>query len=165
MNPNDELHDAAMDVEMSNTGTGLAVFDKGQHLSVVLLTAINDGRPYFYSSIVNKTHEERLNNVRLLSSADNNIEDIIEPKSFIVSNVIITKATFTDDRGETVTTPKLILIDSKGKGITIMAKVWVTQFLNLFSICGLPPWEKPIKVSAKRVKGNGANHYYTLILP
>lgn len=165
MSAMNEMSEAAIDAQISTKSKELATIDPGQSMAGSLLQAINSGAPYMWSSLVAKTHEERLNNVRLLSSAENNIDEILAPKSFTVQDIIITKATFTDVHGEMVTTPKLVLVDAKGKGITIMAKVWCTQFLNILAMCGLPPWKPGIKVSATKVKGNGANTYYTLTLP
>lgn len=165
MSAHDEMNEAAIDVEVSEKSKALANVDPGQQMAGTLLQAINGGKPYFWTSLQPKTHEDRLNNVRLLSSSSNDIEEILAPKSFTVQDIIISKATFTDKEGEMVMVPKLVLIDAKGKGITIMAKVWVTQFLNVMAMCGLPPWKPGIKVAAKSEKGNGANKYYSLVLP
>ena len=130
-----------------------------------LLRAIANGDNYFWSSLVPKTHEEKLASVRLLTGTENNIEDICDPKYFDVANCIITRVSFTNEQGEVTVTPKLVLVNKLGKPCVVMAKVWITQFLQLFAMLGLPPWDKPIRVSAKRVSGTGTNKYYTLVLP
>lgn len=165
MSAHDEMNEAAIDAEISQSKSQLANIDPGQQMAGTLLQAINGGKPYFWTSLQPKTHEERLNNVRLLSASSNDIDELLAPKSFTVQDIIISKATFTDKKGEMVMVPKLVLIDPKGKGITIMAKVWVTQFLNVMAMCGLPPWKPGIRVSAKQEKGNGVNTYYSIVLP
>lgn len=155
-----DMHNASADVHNAQLAK-----QESETLGASLLALINQRKPYFFSSLQDLSREGRLNAVRYMTDKTNNIDDILHPNTFDVTDVIISSVSFVDSEGDTVVTPKCVLINKEGKHVSIMAKVWVTEFLGLFLFMGNPPWKMPIKVSAKQVKGNGVNRYYTLYLP
>jgi len=156
----DSLHDASADVECAALAK-----QAPETIGASLIALINQRKPYFYTSLTDDSREGRLRAVRYMTDKTNGIDDILHPNYFLVKDVVLTPAMFVDKDGVSVVTPKCILINPEGKHVSIMSKVWVTEFLGLFLFMGNPPWNEPIKVSAKQVKGNGANRYYTLWIP
>ena len=155
-------------LDIVDTGSSLApsdTFTSHGRKAIDLLEQISGGHRVFWTGLPTESHAHRLDIFRRMSSKENEIEDIMFPNYFDVTNVIIGTAQFTDAKGEQVVTPKIVLIDQNGNSKSLLAKVWITEFIELFMAFGLPPWETPIRVSAKSAKGNGANRYYTLFLP
>jgi len=134
-------------------------------IAASIVSNITQGKPYFWTSKRFATREQRLECIRMLNDKENGIDKILHPNKFAVSDVIVTQAMFMDADGKQVVTPKCVLIDANGDTVSIMARVWVTEFLQTWLFMGNPPWEEPLIVSAKQVKGNGANRYYSLFLP
>lgn len=137
----------------------------GSNISVALVSAINRNQNYAWSSLKVETREDRLKVAKLLTDKENGIERLLNGGTFDVQDVIIMKASFFDADGTQVTTPRCILISPSGESISIMARVWVTEFISTWLMMGEPPFNPPLTVSAKQVKGTGANRYYTLVLP
>lgn len=148
-----------------STNGEIASFTKHGQLAGKLLDKIVIGEAIFWTSLPQESHSHKLDIFRRMSNKENEIEDIMAPAYFDVKDCIISMARFTDAKGEQVVTPKIILIDQNGNSKSLLAKVWITEFIELFMAFGCPPWETPIRVSAKTAKGNGANKYYTLVLP
>jgi hypothetical protein len=134
-------------------------------ISPTLVSAINSGQNYAYSSIVAQTRDERLKIAKLMCDKENGIDQLLNGNSFDVQDVILTKASFFDADGQQVTVPRCVLVSPTGETISIMARVWVTEFISTWLMIGDPPFVPALRVSAKQVKGTGANRYYTLVLP
>lgn len=161
-----ESHDSRVAIDEYGLSDALLNAGNGMNRSSnLLLNTIAMGKSVFWTSLPQESHAHKLDIFRRLSNKENEIEDIMEPKHFDVTNCIISMARFTDAKGEQVITPKIVIIDDKGNSKSLLAKVWITEFIELFMVFGCPPWDTPIRVSAKSAKGNGANRYYTLVLP
>jgi len=161
----DEAHDALVEHRKSKHALQMATNDDGTIDIPMLIELVQIDGVYFYSSLPNTTFKEKMQNAKYLTSKDNDIEELLDPKYFLVSDFILTKASFMDKDGKQVTTPKLVLIDKQGMTRNVLAKVWISEFLSLLQMFGLPPWPDEIVLSAKLMKGNGSNRYYGLHLP
>jgi hypothetical protein len=161
----DESHDALVDhrkeMESTQPGYGLVKLDE----SSSLLDKVHKGGMYFYSSLPNGTFKEKMVIARYMTSKENDIEKLLTPNFINVKDFILSKATFTDHEGKPIVTPKLVLVSEDGHSMSVLAKVFITEFLSLCQGIGLPPWEESVCVSAKLMKGNGSNRYYGLHLP
>lgn len=156
---NDETYeDDDSNIVPSGTNNGVGI-------SSALVAAINTGKNYSFSSFIPTTYEDRLKAAKMLTDKENGIDAITGNSYFEVVDVVIMKASFFDENGKPVTTPRCILINPDGESISIMSRIWVCEFIAVWAMMGNPPFKPPLKVAAKRVKGNGTNHYYTLVLP
>lgn len=158
--PNDPDENAATCTDIILTGNG-----GGSNISVSLVSAINRNQNYAYTSLKVESREDRLLVAKMMCDKDNGIELLLGGNAFDVQDVIVMKASFFDSDGQQVTVPRCILISPSGSYISIMARVWVTEFISTWLMMGEPPFDPPLRVSAKQVKGTGANRYYTLVLP
>jgi len=161
----DDFEDARAEQDELESRKSALVHTTGQTLSQVLSTAINDGKPYYFCSLKDDGHEGKRLRAKYLIESGNDIASIIEPNSFAVQNVIVAKASWTDEDGVPITTPKVVLIDESGKAKIIIAGVWCRGFVQLFNEFGPPPWNPPVVVSAREIKISGGRRYYQLVLP
>ena len=153
----DDVSDDLVEVTKADVAR-LPIRDVGSRLQV----AIERKEPYFWSSLPQGSHGEKIAVMRLLSSKDNDIEKIIEPKTFQVKDCILSRISFEDKDGKLVVLPKLVLISPSGESISIISEVWISEFCGLFSMIGSPTWNEPVYVSAQLRKGRGTNQYYSL---
>lgn len=137
----------------------------GQVLSLALDRAIADGKGYYWCSLPSDTDKQKRARLKYVVGTGNDIEELLAPAVFDVQDVLITKASWNDEDGRQVSVPKCIIINKQGQHLTILASIWVKQFIQLFAEVGLPPWKDPIRVSAKEVKLKGGKRYYSLELP
>lgn len=161
----DEAHDALVDHRKNNPDKPIALMSSTQEQIATLIELVQHDSIYFFSSIPATSFKEKMQLAKMMQGKTNDIETIMEPNYFMVHDFILTKASFTDKDEENVTTPKLVLISKEKTVCNILAKVWITEFLSLLQTFGLPPWEEEIVVSAKQMKGNGTNRYYSLVIP
>ena len=164
-----ETDSKASESEAEAIGTSLDVLhnqsvDLGD-ISSALVSAIGSGQNYAWTSLKLESRNDRLAMARHLTGKENSIEQLLGSGYFDVVDVIIAKVSFFDSEGQQVTTPKCILVGKDGNTITIMARVWVTEFVASWQLLGQPPFNPPVRVAAKQTKGNGANRYYSLVLP
>ena len=157
-NDPDENDATSTDIILSGHGGG-------SNISIALVSAINRGQNYAWSSLKVETREDKLRIAKMICDKDNGIDSLLNGNAFDVQDVIVMKAAFFDSEGVQVTVPRCILISPTGEHISIMARVWVTEFISTWLMMGEPPFNPPLQVSAKQVKGTGANRYYTLVLP
>jgi len=161
----DEAHDALNEHRSSDKVPAELPGEVEQSILLEMIEAVQANAKYFYCSLPGKTHADKMKIARFLTSKDNDIEKLLHPASMPVVNFILSKASFVDKDDKQVTVPKLVLIGVDGNNFSVMAKVFVVEFLGLVAAIGSPPWPEPIIVSCKLNKGNGSNRYYSLFLP
>jgi len=161
----DEAHDALVEHRASQVVPAELPDGVEQSILLEMIEAVQANAKYFYCSLPDRTHTDKMKIARFLTSKDNDIEKLLHPASMPVADFILSKASFVDKDDKQVTVPKLVLIGVDGNSFSVMAKVFVVEFLGLVAAIGSPPWPEPIVVSCKLNKGNGTNRYYSLFLP
>lgn len=134
-------------------------------ISVALVAAINRQSNYAWTSLSQGDRDSRMKIARAMTNKENGIDRLLNDDGFDVKDVIITKAQWHDDDGTLISVPKCTLISPSGEVITIMAKVWVTEFISIWLMIGQPPFVPSVNVRAKEVRVSGGRRYYTLELP
>lgn len=146
----------------------LELFDAREERDRAVITRLQDAMekqaPYFWSSLPNDTRDEKVKVYQALSRNVNDIDDILTPRTFACKDAIITRIAFTNEKGERVLAPKVVMVGPSGELCSVIAPIWCEQFISLFNTFGLPPWDEPLMVSSKLNKGQGASRYYTLEL-
>lgn len=133
-------------------------------VTTALIQKIDNNVPFSWTSLPTETREQKIKAWQAGSNPENDIEDIVHPKSFACVNVVISLINFTNADGERITGPKVTMISKDGKFVSVIARIWCEQFIEMMRTFGLPPWEPAFNISAKRQKGNGPNNFYTLHL-
>lgn len=145
----------------------LAKIDKTERDRLVagmLLESVASDREYFWTSLPAETREDRITIHKAVSRLENDIDELCNGIGFPVTDCVISKIKYTTEAGNDVTGPKVTLVSDSGDTKSVIARIFCEQFLQLFPIFGLPPWDEPLVIKAKLNKGSGKNRFYSLEL-
>lgn len=158
------LQDAREDAEIASN---LALKNETNSLPVAIMKLqgdIREGKNVFFTTLPTQSRNDKLAVLRINQRKTNDIETLVEGEPFEVSDFILSTATFVNKDNEVIVSPKLCLVNSKGECRSVLAGVFIDEFLDLVKIMGCPSPDEPFLISAKLNKGNGANRYYSMVL-
>lgn len=123
----------------------------------------NNNTTVFYSMQIPDSREGRLKIYNYMTKADYDLRSCIN-MVLKIKDIIAFPVQLRDENGEVFEVIKCNLIDEKGKVYSTCSKGVFNSLSTLFSIVGMPTWEKPIslKVVEKGVTSNSA--WKTLVL-
>lgn len=121
----------------------------GKSMIMDLTTAVTS-----FSSMVAKTNEDKAILFKAMNNPDFRLSDEIN-KTVEVKDVYCEIVTCTQEDGNKVQCPRIVLIDKDGKGHTCVSIGVFSALRKLFQIFGMPSWEKPLKLEVVQItKGN-----------
>lgn len=158
------LDDARRDADIASN---LVSRNENNSLPVAMMklqSDIREGRNVFFTTLPTQTRNDKLAVLRINQGKTNDIETLVSGEPFEATDFILSTATFVNKNNEVIVSPKLCLIDKIGNCKSVLAGVFIDEFLDLVKIMGCPSPDEPFMISAKLNKGNGVNRYYSLVL-
>lgn len=130
--------------------------------SLAIITEdVNAGGNYFSGTVETFDEKKRLANA--MSNPDFRLSDFIN-KTITVVDVFIEKAQVTSQNtGELVDIPRVVLIDDKGKSYSSLSFGVFNSLKKIISVFGFPTWKEGIPIEVQRIQ-KGDRQIYNLII-
>lgn len=165
---NDEMRNPLSEArEDAEIASNLALKNENNSLPVAIMKLqgdIREGKNVFFTTLPTQTRNDKLAVLRINQRKTNDIESLVDGEPIEVTDFILSTATFVNKDNEVIVSPKLCLVDRAGNCKSVLAGVFIDEFLDLVKIMGCPSPDESFVISAKLNKGNGANRYYSMVL-
>lgn len=129
----------------NNNLPGLAVGNVSEMFGASMLTMWTSLAPENRAAILGAMQDADFN---LMTYFDDNPGVNVAMKDVLIHNVQIAD----EQTGELITQPRTVIIDDKGKTYASVSTGVLGSLQKIFAIFGLPTYDKPLKIQARRIK-------------
>lgn len=123
-----------------------ALYMEGTNFIADLTTATDS-----YCSFTPKTQEERATLFKAMNNPDHRVADFINMTIPVKNIYCETVNCVNKQTGEVVKAPRIVLIDTEGKGYQCVSLGMLGALKKLFTVFGMPEWENPLPVTIKQI--------------
>ena len=116
-----------------------------------------------YSSIKTESFDDKIAVLTAMSEAKPISESL--GKTFGLKDFIVQPVELQSETGQMVNALRTVMVADTGECYASVSDIIVRRLRDIVCVLGAPSeWERPLQVRVDRLKGNGANFFYDLVI-